>query len=187
MKRFCYKIIGFFLIIGAISSFINYVYIRRDHSDPQNIRKFRNIPSSIMVCNFGSSHGLYGFNYSDIKEIKCFNFALSSQVLSYDQRIFNYYKDNIADGAVVFIPVSYFSLYGNPEITNDDFQNKNKRYYQILPSQMIKEYEIKTDIYVKFPSLTAGVNLVHMLIFGLYDTNDNTWTRLASDIDPAFP
>ena len=183
MKRFIAKILVFILIVGVISVIINFVYMKRDHSDPQNIRKFQNIPSSIMVCNFGSSHGLYGFNYEDYRDVDCFNFALSSQVLSYDKRVFDEYKDNIANGAVVFIPVSYFSLYGNPETTDEGFLNKNKRYYQILPSEMIKEYDLKTDIYANFPSLSAGVSLIKVLFYGRADTNEDTWTKVASDID----
>lgn len=189
MKRFIAKILIFLLIVGSISACVNFVYMKRDHSDPQGIRKFQNMPSSIMVCNFGSSHGLFGFNYEDVDGVECFNFALSSQTLSYDKRLFDYYKDNIADGAVVFIPVSYFSLYGNPEITGEGFLNKNKRYYQILPPEMIKEYDIKTGIYTKLPSLSAGVSLVKTLLVGSENTyhgitwHDITWSRLATDID----
>ena len=174
----------FFLIVGAITACVNIVYSKRDHTNPQNVNKFQNIPSSIMVCNFGSSHGLDGFNYTDVDGVECFNFGLLAQVLSYDRRLFDYYKDHIAEGAVVFIPVSYFSLYGNPETTGDEFLYTNRRYYQILPKEMIKEYDIKTDIYVNyFPSLLAGEDLVKTILSGSEDTSDETWSRSASDID----
>lgn len=181
MKRFVAKILVFILIVGTISTCINFVYMKRDNSDPEDIRKFRDIPSSIMLCNFGSSHGLYGFNYEDVNGVECFNFALSSQSLSYDKRLFDYYKDNIAEGAVVFIPVSYFSLYGNPEVTDDDFLSKNKRYYQILPPKLIKEFDLKTDIYEHFPSVSKGVGMIEMLLAGSDDTEEDIWSTVASD------
>lgn len=185
MKNFIAKILIYFLIVGFISICLNYVYVKRNHSDPQNIRKFQSIPLSIKVCNFGSSHGLFGFNYNDVKGEECFNFALTSQSLSYDKRLFDYYKNNIDEGAVVFIPVSYFSLYGNPEITDENFANKNKRYYKILPPRMIKEYDLKTDIYVNyFPALSvAGVDFVKTLLVGSKDTKDVSWSRSSTNID----
>lgn len=185
MKRFIAKVLIFLIIIVTISSCINFVYLKRDNSDLDCIKKFQDIPASVMVCNFGSSHGLYGFNYEDIEEVDCFNFALTSQTLSYDRRVFDCYKDSISEGAVVFIPVSYFSLFGNDEETEDDFLNKNKRYYKILPSDMIKNYDIKTDIYVRyFPSLSATpYALIKTLLAGGRDTNDETWSRMATGVD----
>lgn len=186
MKRFIAKIIVFFLIVGTLTVCVNFVYMKRDHSNPQNVNKFQNIPSSIKVCNFGSSHGLNSFNYTDVDGVECFNFALLAQVFSYDRRLFDYYNDKIAEGAVVFIPVSYFSLHGNPETMGDEFLYMNRRYYKILPKKMIKEYDIKTDIYVNyFPSLLAGDGLVKTILLGSEDTSGDTWSRLASDIDVA--
>lgn len=184
MKKFIAKVLIFVFVIAAITGCVNFVYMKRDNSDPQDVEKFQNMPSSIMVCNFGSSHGLYGFNYEDVDDMECFNFGLTSQTLSYDKRIFDYYKDNISEGAVVFIPVSYFSLYGNDEKTNDDFLDKNQRYYQILPADLIKDYELKTDIYVSLPSLSAGVNLIKTLLLGSNNTNEeNWWSKSAIDMD----
>lgn len=184
MKKFIANIIVFFMIVGAITICVNTVYMKRDHSNPQNVYKFKNVPSSIKVCNFGSSHGLNGFNYTDVDGVECFNFSLLAQVFSYDRRLFDYYYDHIAKGAVVFIPVSYFSLYGNPETTGEEFAYMNRRYYQILPKKMVKEYDLKTDIYVNyFPSLLAGKDLVTTILLGSEDPSYDTWSRLASDID----
>lgn len=184
MKKFIKTVLIFVIITAVITCGINYLYIVRDNSDPQNIRKFQEMPSSIRICNFGSSHGMYGFNYEDVESETCFNFALAFQVLSYDKRLFDYYEDYIADDAVVFIPVSYFSLFGNPEITGDEFPNKNKRYYKILPKEYIKEYDLKTYIYVNYlPSLSEGINLIKTLILGAEDTNEEIWREKASEID----
>lgn len=172
------------LIIFAATVLINAAYIKLDKSDPDYTKKFETIPSSIKVCNFGSSHGLYGFHYKDVKGMQCFNFALVSQTLSYDKRLFDYYKDNIAQGAVVFIPVSYFSFFGRDERSEDGFAEKNKRYYRMLSPDMIKDYDLKTDIYVNYlPSLSDGENLIKGLLAGYEDTNDEIWSKQAFDID----
>lgn len=185
MKKFIVKIMMFAMIIIIISLGVNCIYVKWDKSDSQNINKFKNITSPIMICNFGSSHGVYGFNYEDIEYIECFNFALTSQRFSYDRRLFDYYKNRIAKGAVVFIPISYFSFYGVDECMEEDFLNKNKRYYKILPPEMIKKYDLKTDFYERyFPSLSAGgVNLLKVFLGRSEDAGDGIWLNMASDMD----
>ena len=183
MKKFVAKVLIYVLIVTIITCCVNFVYIKFDKAEYDTDR-FDNIPSSIAICNFGSSHGYYGFNYEDVTNEECFNFALTSQVLSYDRRIFDNYKDHIREGAVVFIPVSYFSLYGTDERTRDGFAEKNKRYYRILPSDLIKEYDLKTDIYVNyFPSLISSVNLIKLLIGKSENTKEEIWSRVSTDID----
>lgn len=170
------------MIIFVVTAVINTAYKKLDGSDSDYTKKFETIPSSIKICNFGSSHGLYGFNYEAVKEIDCFNFALTSQTLSYDRRLFDYYKDKIAQNAVVFFPISYFSFFGNDERMEDAFEEKNKRYYRILPPQMIKNYDLKTDIYVNnLPALSAGENLIKGLWNRYENTNDEIWSKIASD------
>lgn len=187
MKRFLTKVSVFFMVTASLVLCMNYAYIKLDRTNSDGTGKFRSVPSSITVCNFGSSHGNYGFNYEDVNDVVCFNFALDSQSLSYDRRLFDYYKENIAKGAVVFLPVSYFSLYGTDETAGDGFSEKNKRYYKILPVGMIKDYDRQTDIYVNyFPSLTAGLNLIRVMIGKSQDTGDAAWSRVATDIDLAM-
>lgn len=181
MKKFLANVFLFFLLVSAATACLNYVYMKLDKSDPDNTKKFETIPSSIRVCNFGSSHGLCGFNYEDAEGMNCFNFALSSQTLSYDKRLYDNYKEDIAKGAVVFIPVSYFSFFGNDECINGGFAEKNKRYYRILPSGLIKEYDFKTDIYVNtLPSLIAGDKFIKVMLGRSEDTFDEGWSGAAS-------
>ena len=183
MRKFILKIFAFLLVIAFITCCINYAYIKCDKRDYQNIKKFKTVPSSVKVCNFGSSHGLFGFNYEDVSDVNCFNFALSSQVLTYDRRIFDEYKDNIAEGAVVFITISYFSFCIDDELNHSDFEQKNKRYYSILPPKLIKEYDFKTDIYAHyFPSLSAGVDLIKTFE-GKFGTINEEWSKKATNID----
>lgn len=185
MKRFLAKILRFFLIITSVTLCVNFVYIKKDSLDSDNTGKFKSVPPSVTICNFGSSHGLNGFNYEDIADDICFNFALASQTLSYDRRLFDYYKGNISKGAVVFIPVSYFSLYGKDERVGNGFEEKNKRYYKILPPNLIKDYDRKTDIYVNYFPALYSKNVLKVL-FGRTQRIDNVaWLQVSTDIDLA--
>lgn len=182
MKRFISTLLAFVLIITLISGVVNFAYVQRDKSDSEFTDKFKTIPSSIKICNFGSSHGLRGFCYEDVTDVECFNFALSGQYPLYDYRLFEYYKKDIEKGAVVFIPVSYFSLYGSEEGT--EFLNRNKRYYRILPPEFIKDFDIKTYLYVNYaPALQDGIKTMKMLVDGAENTNEETWELYATDID----
>ena len=160
MKKFLLKVLAFLLVMAALTLTINHVYMRMDGADPDNTRKFQSMGDEIQLCNFGSSHGACDYQYDEINgEIECFNFGLDSQLLSYDARLFDYYADHLAPGGVVFITISYFSFYGVDEVERDRFQEKNKRYYKILPRELIKQYDWKTDFYTRLPALTAGPRL----------------------------
>ena len=150
MKRFFCKLIMFTVTISIITLAVNYLFIKMDKSNPNGTNKFDNIPNTLDVCNFGSSHGLYGFNYADVQRngYTCFNFGLVSQSISYDYRLMQQYGNHIVEGTIVFIPISYFSLFGKDEEDYDDFESKNKRYYLILPPELIKHYDDDFDMVI---------------------------------------
>ena len=180
MVKLIKKILFFILVISIVTITINSLYIRQ-HKTAMD--KFSFIPDTIQICNFGSSHGYYGFNYEDLKNyFDCFNFGLESQSLSYDYRLFQYYSDHIDEGAVIFIPVSYFSLFGTEESSRNEFLAKNKRYYSILPASLIKEYDYKTAIYVRYlPSLASGTDDAIKTLLG--QSNNEDWQRATTDIE----
>lgn len=104
------------LIVGTLIILINMAYVHASHGkdyDGDYTDKFMSIEGNIEISNTGSSHGLRAFNYDDIEEYNCFNFALVSQSLSYDYRLVSYYSDQLADNGVMFIPISYFSFFWN--------------------------------------------------------------------------
>lgn len=63
MKKFLCKLFAYTLIISLITSEINLLYIR-EVKDNDTIT---DVPNNIQICNFGSSHGMYGFNYQDVE------------------------------------------------------------------------------------------------------------------------
>lgn len=189
MKKFLSRFITYMAIIVIITLAINFLFIKMDKSDSNCTNKFNDIPDTLDVCNFGSSHGLYGFNYEDVEQngYACFNFGLASQYISYDYRLIQEYGNHIGKGTIVFIPVSYFSFWGKGEEVDDDFSSKNKRYYSILPSELIKDYDFKTNLFVNYlPALNVDIFVLIKKLIGkdsIGDSNDYDWTRVASDID----
>lgn len=163
MKKFLRTLILFVVIVGVITTAVNAVYIMQENKkytmadikrNPDSV--IDNVPSGITVCNFGSSHGMYAFNYENCDGYIGYNFGQPSQSISYDYRILRNYIDNIDEGAIVFITVSHFSLFGPAETSYDNFTALNKRYYKFLPSELIKEYDAKTAFFVKYaPALAA--------------------------------
>lgn len=186
MKKFIKNLTVYVLILTLLVAFLNAAFVRMDQSDSYGTDKFKELPDSIQICNFGSSHGLYGYNYEDVsQELQCFNFGLSSQTLSYDERLFWQYREHIKEGTIVFLTVSYFSFFGQPETEAADFEAKNKRYYRILPKNLIKNYDKVTEICVnKIPILGVSCqNVIKALLGFSKNDNDSVWQEKATDID----
>ena len=184
MRNFIIKIISAVFILAIIVLGINKLYVYMDKKDLDYTRKFRSVPNEIQICNTGSSHGLYGFSYEDLNsKYNGFNFGLQSQSLLYDKRILEHYKDNLADDAVVFIPVSYFVLYGQTENLEADFESKNQRYYKFLPRKLITDYDWKTAILQKCPLISAYENIAHVFLGRSVASTDLWEMQTADNID----
>lgn len=165
MKKFLYKLFAYAFILSCIILFLNYFYIAYTIGD-ETTQKFLEMPEKIQICNFGSSHGEKGFNYENANnKFSCFNFGLSSQSLNYDYKLLMYYIDHIQENGIVFIIVSYFSFFGKEETDEEDFASKNRRYYKILPENLIEQFDPTTNFYIKyFPLLIADKKLITIFI-----------------------
>lgn len=186
MKKFIITIAAYFLILGTLVCGINGLYILKDDTDPLDVERFEAMPDTLHICNLGSSHGRLAFNYSETPDVGAFNFALSAQTLSYDYRMLSHYQDRLAEGCVVFIPVSYFSFFGHDETELADFESKNERYYHLLPRELIKEYDLITYLCtVPFPAVGAGTNAIKVFLPKEPASNTGTTIRTADMIDIA--
>ena len=164
MKKFLCKLFIYALLLLAITIGENILFLYKHSSNDNTLSFNRNdVPYGIQICNFGSSHG-YNFNYEDVSnDYVCFRFALGGQALTYDYRILQNYKDRISDGAAVFILISYFSLFGQPEAQLQDFASKNREYYKILRKDLIEHYDMKTDFYVNYLPALAGYDFFSLM------------------------
>lgn len=177
-------ILSSILLLSLLAWGLNMVYIHMDQSTVEETDKFSRVPEGIKICNLGSSHGLYGFCYDDIdEEYTCFNFALSSQSLVYDEKILGFYQKNIAPNAVVFVPISDFSLFGKPEDQEKNFEARNKRYYNFLPESLITNYDKITGCLQNYPLLTAYEKTAAVFLGVHFSQESDMWSATADDID----
>ena len=184
MKKFLTVLICFVLILATFTFAVNalYLYQQNQVADTMSPMRssdavIRDVPQGIEVACFGSSHALLGIDFEDYEQdYVCFNFGQASQFLSYDDRLLRHYLDHFEPGATVMITISHFSLFGKPDTEYDNFAALNKRYYKVLPDNLIKQYDAKTDFYVtKFPALASEdvIGLVSMLLGR--NRPDNEW------------
>ena len=189
MKRFLIKLTVLVLIMAMIFTGYDAAYRRICDIDPSknDEYKFQNVPDGIQICNFGSSHGKDDFNYTAWQdEYTTFNFALVMQTASYDYRILQQYIGHLAKGAVVFIPISYFT-FGWDEESKDDFRSKNERYYSFLEPKYIKGYDPITAIGINhfLPLLDDPTSVIRKIRNSLNKAEASDLTYTADETDEA--
>lgn len=176
---------GLFIVICLLSiTLLNSLYVSLDQRNSDDIKKFKNVPYNIDICNFGSSHGQKGFCYDNLN-YNCFNFSLSGQSLSYDYRVLQQYIDHINENGVVFITLSYFSFFGADEVQESNFLSKNMRYYNFLQPNYIKEFNLKYSFLVKnCPILIAYEDLITVFSGNARDDeNEVRWNTDATTLN----
>lgn len=139
--------------------YLDIMYEQKSSDPIAEVNKFNFVPDGIQVANMGSSHGEAAFNWDPLiheRNMKCFNFALTSQGYQYDYALLNMHKEDFAEGSVVFIPVSYFS-FNTEAVTPEDIEAISVRYYRILSPQYNPDYSLYKDLVaIRFPILSAG-------------------------------
>lgn len=175
MKNNCKKILFFLFRCAAVSAgaialllFLNHRYEKvmdRPYADTEKFSFIGTAYDDIQICNVGSSHGEYDFNYGELENgrgYECFNFALSSQTFNYDYAILSMYRENLADDCILFIPVSYFSF--NDEVVNDtERENLSTKYYSFLSPEYVPNYDPYVDLVThRLPILSAGEEITRL-------------------------
>ena len=140
MRKFLLKIL---LILGpfVVSLFVlNSAYKNSYYwKNRREQSKFLYVPHDIQLANIGSSQGLCSFNYEDIYDYKCFNFAITWQHNKYNYYVLKQYADKFAPGAVLLIPISYFDI---TRIEKDVYE----RYYGVLERNNFPEWNYKEHL-----------------------------------------
>jgi len=160
MRKFLWKICLLVCLVMVIVLPLNWMYLVKVILS-EDVVKFYHVPEKVTICNFGSSHGNFGYDYQNcVDRQHCFNFAMDSQSLDYDWRIMQQYQGCITKGTRVYITVSYFSLFGEDESNNSDFESKNNRYYYFLQPEYIKQLAISKYLLIKyFPVLLSPYHI----------------------------
>jgi hypothetical protein len=151
MRNLLIKCLVLALIVSCILFFLNAIYIKTDAWKYQNhLEQFAHIPQHIRIANFGSSHGLYSFEWSS-SPYQAFNFGLSGQSHLYDYALLQQYSNHFDKNAVVIFLIEYI------EQIKIDYSDQISRYYRILDKAYMPEYSLQDHIrYSAFPVLGAG-------------------------------
>ena len=163
IKCLCIPAVAIFLIF-----LLNKPYQKIDDAKYTDLLKFTTLGNQVthvQIANIGSSHGAYDFVYDDLtaRGYSCFNYGNTSQTFNYDYAILQEYGDYMDAGAVLFIPVSYFSF--NNEVVNEtEAQALSVKYYHCLSPANMPDYDLFTDIVTtRLPILSAGEDLLELL------------------------
>jgi len=126
MKKLFFRLAAILVAVVAITMALSHVYMK-------SLEKYAldasGMPEVIHVANVGNSHGLHAFDYSQVQG--GFNFALGSQPPQYDLSLLRRYIDRFAEGATLFIPISYMSLWGDPT-EDSQYEALAMRYMGLL-------------------------------------------------------
>lgn len=165
--RFALKCILIPAAAVLIIFMLNRPYKKIDDQKYMDILKFTMLGTDyqkVDIGNLGSSHGAYDFYYDDIMEkgYICFNFANTSQSYNYDYAILKEFGHYMADGSVLFIPVSYFS-FNNEVVNSTEAEAMSIRYYHFLSPRNIPDYDPYVDLVTtKLPILSAGEDILQL-------------------------
>ena len=146
MKYFLFKIALFIVVLG-----ISFIYLF--HKRPNlYVEKFTLISTTYDIINLGTSHG-GGIKYDVVNDsvFKGKGFERLGNTLYYDFQNYKFLKPYLKEGAVVIIPLSYFSFGLDENRTDyDDPSTFVNDFYFYLPSDFIYEYSFrkKTEVYL---------------------------------------
>lgn len=107
------------------------------------------VPEDIKIACFGSTYAKYA--YSDFSKygIKGFNFALKSQSVFMDSKIFKQYKDKISNGGIVIITICPCTLL----LYKDGIHETDEQYYHVLPVKQLETFRLLKWMKAKYPIL----------------------------------
>ena len=159
MKSFIVKMVLVVCLTLCCLFYLDIMYEQKTSDPIAEVNKFNFVPEGIQIANMGSSHGDAAFNWDSLtkeRNFKCFNFALASQPYKYDYALLNMHQNDLAEGGIVFIPVSYFS-FNSEAVSPEDIEAISVRYYRILSPQFNPDYSLYKDLVaIRFPILSAG-------------------------------
>ncbi len=165
MKKFLIRICVMGSILMVLLLGLNFLYISTDYYKNLNgMKKFSEVPEHIDVVNFGASHSACAFYWEEYDEFDGVNMALGSQTVVYDEAFFDYYADRMDENTTVILEVMFKSLY-EQEPTERPYDANITRYYQVLPNEYIRQWNLLDAIQYKYiPVLGNRENIVTKIV-----------------------
>ena len=159
------KVAGVCFAAILVVLFLNWLYLQDGQNRYHELDKFGWIGEGYepsYLSNVGSSHGAYGLDYSEIEAqgLRCFNFALPSQMFDQDLAVLQQFQEGLAPGGVMLIPISYFS-FNDETVTEVEREGRATRYYQFVDPEYIPDYDWFVDLTThRMPVLSGGYKLL---------------------------
>lgn len=97
---------------------------------------------SFDIINFGNSHGS-AFHYK-VFGVKGKNAFANGNSAYYFNELYKFYKEDLNKGAVVVIPLSYFSF--GVESGFDEGSPFNNKFYHFLPAKSVRNYSLSKHV-----------------------------------------
>lgn len=132
MKPF-FQIVIKFIIVASLSGFAcYYLYSLNSNSVDKNKNE------KYDFINFGNSHG-NGLYYNAFG-LEAKNMYFNGNSPYYFYQLYKFYKKNLNEGAIVFIPLSYFSFGVEAGLDDETF---NDQFYGYLNPSQIRNYKLQ--------------------------------------------
>ncbi len=142
MKKFIFEIVLLFLIVTITINYINNL------DKPPRVNKILNINENLDIINLGTSHGA-NFNYATLS-IHGESFNRAGNTLYYDLQNYKFIKNHLTDGAILLLPISYFSFGLDENRTDRGVVNPFVNdFYEYLPRKSIYSYSEKRAVSLK--------------------------------------
>ena len=165
MRKFIIRTIVLIIIPIILGALLCEFFLRQIPNDYsyKNGWLSKNI-SSVEILILGSSHSVYGIKPSCFSA-KAFNAAFGSQSLKYDEFILEKFIEKGDSLQFVILPVSYFSLIGNMENSDEWWRIKKYCIYFHCPYHKL-EIKYRTEI-VGLPIFNQVRRIIKCYIKGL--------------------
>ena len=142
MKKFILEIVLLFILVTITISYINNL------DKPPRVKQILTIKEKLDIINLGTSHG-NNFNYSGLS-IHGESFNRAGNTLYYDLQNYKFIKNHLADGAILLLPISYFSFGLDENRTDRGVDNPFVNdFYEYLPRKSIYSYSEKRAVSLK--------------------------------------
>lgn len=111
--------------------------------DIQKFKIISNLPKhSLDLIVLGSNAPKFAFDFSEIKDLKCSNWAIGPETFEYDSIILKKFSSKLKQDATVILPICPGSFFLHK------FSHKNNlvKYYKLLNPKEFPEYSIRQKI-----------------------------------------
>lgn len=151
LKLFVVSLCSAMILIALNALYVRGAYYQNIYGE---VKKFQSVPYQIGFANFGTSHGVSAFRYSEPENRITFNFALSGEDIYHDFQTLKQFSDHLDEGCIVAIPISWFSFCLPTDTPSQ------KRYYTYLDKQYLIDFSYETLINARYLPVLRSIEFL---------------------------